>query len=138
MVGSQEASRYPASILWDASQDVRMPPTSNTGRAISVIRLTGFGAGGSASTLAMLPASMLLLYFLTESVHLAPWLAGLALAIPKFWDVLADMPIGRYADQLALRAHGRLRVAMGSAVALVVLLPLNFSHPAISSPTLLA
>ncbi len=115
-----------------------MPSTSNTSRSTGLVRLFGYGAGGLASTLATIPASMLLLYFLTEFVHLEPWLAGLVLALPKLWDVVVDMPIGRYADQFAQRAHGRLRVGMWSALALVVFLPLSFYHPALASTPLLA
>ncbi len=115
-----------------------MPSTSNSSRSTGFVRLFGYGAGGLASTLATIPASMLLLYFLTEFVHLEPWLAGLVLALPKLWDVLVDMPIGRYADKFAQRAHGRLRVGMWSALALVVLLPLSFFHPALTSTPWLA
>ncbi|MFM0205895.1 MFS transporter [Paraburkholderia sediminicola] len=102
------------------------------------MRLGGYGAGGSANALAATPVPMLLLYFLTEYVHLEPWLAGMILAAPKLWDVLVDMPIGRYSDQLALRAGGRLRVCILSGLALMVLLPLTFFHPAITSKPLLA
>ncbi|SAL54449.1 Glucuronide carrier protein [Caballeronia udeis] len=115
-----------------------MPSTSHSSRSIGPMRLCGYGAGGFANSLAVVPASMLLLYFLTEFVRLEPWVAGLVLALPKLWDVLVDMPIGRYSDQLALRAHGRLRVGMWSALALVVLLPMTFFHPALTSKPLLA
>ncbi len=115
-----------------------MPSTSNTSRGIGPMRLFGYGAGSFANQLAVTPASMLLLYFLTEFVRLEPWLAGLVLALPKLWDVLFDMPIGRYSDQLALRAHGRLRVGMWSALALVAFMPLTFFHPALTSKPLLA
>ena len=115
-----------------------MPSTSNTSARIGPLRLCGYGAGGFANTLAAIPASMLLLYFLTEFVHLDPWLAGLVLALPKLWDVVVDMPIGRYSDHLASRARSRLRVGMWSAVALVALLPLTFFHPVLTSRPLLA
>ncbi|MFL9866534.1 MFS transporter [Paraburkholderia fungorum] len=115
-----------------------MSSTSNSSRGISLMRLGGYGAGGSANALAATPVPMLLLYFLTEYVHLEPWLAGMILAAPKLWDVLVDMPIGRYSDQLALRAGGRLRVCIMSGLALMVLLPLTFFHPAIASKPLLA
>ncbi|MFL9944603.1 MFS transporter [Paraburkholderia agricolaris] len=115
-----------------------MSSTSNSSRGISLMRLGGYGAGGSANALAATPVPMLLLYFLTEYVHLEPWLAGMVLAAPKLWDVLVDMPIGRYSDQLALRAGGRLRVCIMSGLALMVLLPLTFFHPAIASKPLLA
>ncbi|WP_153141865.1 MFS transporter [Paraburkholderia agricolaris] len=110
----------------------------NTRSGIGPLRLCGFGAGNFGNLLAAIPASMLLLYFLTEFIHLEPWMAGLVLALPKLWDVLVDMPIGRYSDQLALRAHGRMRVGMWSALALAVLLPLTFFHPALTSKPLLA
>lgn len=115
-----------------------MPSTSNTGQGIGPIRIFGFGAGGFANALAATPAPMLLLFFLTEYVHLEPWIAGLVLALPKLWDVLVDMPIGRYSDQLALRTGGRLRVGMWSGMALVALLPLTFFHPTLTSKSLLA
>jgi GPH family glycoside/pentoside/hexuronide:cation symporter len=115
-----------------------MSSTSNPRRGIALLRLCGFGAGNFANLLATIPASMLLLYFLTEFVHLEPWLAGLVLALPKLWDVLVDMPIGRYSDRLASRARSRLPVAMWSALALAALLPLTFVHSALTSKPLLA
>jgi GPH family glycoside/pentoside/hexuronide:cation symporter len=115
-----------------------MSSTPNSSSRIGTLRLCGYGAGGFANMLAATPAAMLLLYFLTEFVHLEPWMAGLVLALPKLWDVVVDMPIGRYSDQLASRAHSRLRVGMWSAVALVALLPLTFLHPALTSKPLLA
>jgi glycoside/pentoside/hexuronide:cation symporter, GPH family len=115
-----------------------MTSTSNSTGGINLMRLGGYGAAGSANALAATPAPMLLLYFLTEYVHLEPWLAGMILATPKLWDVLVDMPIGRYSDQLVLRAGGRLRVCMLTGLALMVLLPLTFFHPAIASRPLLA
>lgn len=114
-----------------------MSSTSNSRRGIGLMRLGGYGAAGSANALGHTLVPMLLLYFLTEFVHLEPWLAGIILAAPKFWDVLVDMPIGRYSDQLALRAGGRLRVCIWSGLALMVLLPLTFFHPPLTSKPLL-
>lgn len=115
-----------------------MSNTSNARGAIGPMRLCGFGAGSFAGALATMLPPMLLLYFLTEYVRLDPWLAGVVLAIPKLWDVVADMPIGRFSDQLAAKVGSRLRVAIWSGLALAVLLPLTFFHPPLSSKVLLA
>ncbi|VVE14106.1 Glucuronide carrier protein [Pandoraea horticolens] len=115
-----------------------MSNTLNTHQGIGPMRLSGFGAGSFAAALATMLPPMLLLYFLTEYVRLDPWLAGVVLAIPKLWDVVADMPIGRYSDQLAAKLGSRLRVAIWSGLALAILLPLTFYHPPLSSKALLA
>ncbi|WP_043288560.1 MFS transporter [Paraburkholderia oxyphila] len=115
-----------------------MPSSSDFSSSIGLTRLSGFGAGDAASTLSITLAPMLLLYFLTEYVHVDPWLGGVILAIPKLWDVLVDMPIGRYSDQLAARMGGHLNVGMWSALGLVLLLPLTFLHPQLGPKPLLA
>jgi GPH family glycoside/pentoside/hexuronide:cation symporter len=104
---------------------------------IGLLRLVGYGSGSAAAGLSAILGPMLLLYFLTEYVHLAPWLAGVILAAPKLWDVLVDVPIGRTSDQVAARLGSHLRLGIWSGLGLALLLPLTFVHPSIASKPVL-
>jgi hypothetical protein len=67
-----------------------------------------YGIGDVASNFFIVTTGMYLLYFLTNVVGVNPALAGTALFIPKFWDVILDPVVGGISDRTKSR-FGRRR-----------------------------
>jgi GPH family glycoside/pentoside/hexuronide:cation symporter len=67
-----------------------------------------YGIGDVASNFFIVATGMYLLYFLIEVVGVNPVLAGTALFIPKFWDVILDPIVGGISDRTKSR-FGRRR-----------------------------
>src|SRR5690606_17374594 len=61
---------------------------------------------------------LLLLYFLTDTLGVTPWLAGLALLLPKAMDIVLHPFVGSLSDRERARRGTRLRLlAAGCALA---------------------
>jgi GPH family glycoside/pentoside/hexuronide:cation symporter len=96
-------------------------------------RWLGYAFGDVGIGLGGIPTNLLFLFYLTEIVGLRAGLAGLALALPKIWDVLVDPALGGWTDRLALRLGGRAPIVLVSGAAYVVALVLMFSLPGLHS-----
>ncbi|MGW5673035.1 MFS transporter, partial [Micromonospora sp. NPDC003776] len=84
--------------------------------------LTGFAAGSLGMGVWLTVPGLLLLYFLTDMLAVAPWLAGLTLLLPKIADVVLHPWIGHRSDvEQARRGHRRRLLLAGC------LLPLAFA-----------
>ncbi|WP_089154018.1 MFS transporter [Micromonospora sp. NBS 11-29] len=79
--------------------------------------LVGFAAGSLGMGVWVTVPGLLLLYFLTDVLAVAPWLAGLTLLLPKIADVLLHPWIGHRCDvEQARRGHRRRLLAAGCAL----------------------
>ncbi|MFH1853456.1 MAG: MFS transporter [Candidatus Neomarinimicrobiota bacterium] len=58
----------------------------------------GYGIGDIGSNIFIVTSGMFLLFFLTNVLGVEPALAGLALLIPKLWDVISDPIMGAISD----------------------------------------
>lgn len=58
----------------------------------------GYGMGDIGSNIFIVTTGMFLLFFLTNILGVNPALAGLALLIPKLWDVVSDPLMGAISD----------------------------------------
>ncbi|NQV38634.1 MAG: MFS transporter [Candidatus Marinimicrobia bacterium] len=58
----------------------------------------GYGIGDIGSNIFIVGSGMFLLFFLTNVLGIEPALAGLALLIPKLWDVISDPIMGAISD----------------------------------------
>ncbi|WP_433350572.1 MFS transporter [Micromonospora sp. CA-111912] len=84
--------------------------------------LLGFATGSLGMGVWVTVPGLLLLYFLTDVLAVAPWLAGLTLLAPKVADVLLHPWVGHRCDvQQARRGHRRPLLLVGC------LLPVAFA-----------
>lgn len=58
----------------------------------------GYGLGDIGCNIFIVTTGMFLLFFLTDVLGIEPALAGLALLIPKLWDVISDPIMGGISD----------------------------------------
>ncbi|MGC3863839.1 MFS transporter [Micromonospora chersina] len=81
--------------------------------------LAGFAAGSLGMGVWVTVPGLLLLYFLTDVLAVAPWLAGLTLLLPKIADVLLHPWVGHRCDvEQARRGHRRRLLLVGCALPL--------------------
>ncbi|WFE35663.1 MFS transporter [Micromonospora sp. WMMD975] len=79
--------------------------------------LLGFAAGSLGMGVWVTVPGLLLLYFLTDVLAVAPWLAGLTLLLPKVADVLLHPWVGHRSDlEQARRGHRRRLLLAGCAL----------------------
>ena len=112
--------------------DRAVPPeaTARSGRW----QWLGYAFGDVGIGLGGIPTNLLFLFYLTDVVGLRAGLAGLALALPKIWDVLVDPALGGWTDRLAVRLGRRAPIALVSGAAYVAALFLMFSLPGLHAP----
>lgn len=96
-----------------------VPRRTVLGYALGSVGTGGFGT---------LPG-LVLAYYLTDTLGVAAGLAGLAVTLPKAWDVLVDPLIGRASDADARRRGSRRRLLLAGAVSLPVAFVLLFAVP---------
>lgn len=107
-----------------------MEPVSSTGalvpprRAIVGYALGSVGTGGFGT----LPG-LVLAYYLTDTLGVAAGLAGLAVTVPKIWDVVIDPVIGRASDASARRRGSRRAFLLTGALLLPVCFMVLFAVP---------
>ncbi|MFR9777481.1 MFS transporter [Micromonospora sp. MS34] len=81
--------------------------------------LFGFAAGSLGMGVWLTVPGLLLLYFLTDVLAVAPWLAGLTLLLPKIADVVLHPWVGHRCDvEQARRGHRRRLLLAGCALPL--------------------
>ncbi len=97
-------------------------------------RWLGYACGDVGIGLGGIPTNLLFLFYLTDVVGLRAGLAGLALALPKIWDVLVDPALGGWTDRLALRMGRRGPIALTAGAAFAAALFLMFSLPGLHAP----
>lgn len=89
----------------------------------------GYSLCNIATAIGQVPASLLLLYYLTEIVGVPAARAGLVLALPKAWDALVDPMFGGWIDRVSLRIGHRAPAILVSGGLLAGSLVLIFSLP---------
>lgn len=75
-----------------------------------------YGVGDVGNNLFIVTTGMYLLYFLTNIAGVEPALAGLALLIPKLWDVVSDPLMGIISDRTHSRLGRRRPYLLGAAL----------------------
>jgi Na+/melibiose symporter-like transporter len=91
----------------------------------------GFAMGGTGVAVGAMPIQLLLLYYLTETLHLSPGLAGIVVGLPKIWDMLIDPGLGGMVDRVAQKLGRRMPVALVAALAYVTAIYLVFALPSL-------
>ncbi len=83
-------------------------------------------------------SSILLLYYLTDTLGVAAALAGLVLFIPKFWDVVFDPLVGVASDRLRSRWGRRQPFLVAGALLAGLAFWATFHLPALVGPAMRA
>jgi glycoside/pentoside/hexuronide:cation symporter, GPH family len=76
--------------------------------------------------------SVLLLYFCTETLHIAVAIAGAIMLIPKLWSIIWDPLVGNWSDRSQHRWGRRRPFMIAGNVGMVVAFVLLFSGPILS------
>ncbi|MEV4543488.1 MFS transporter [Micromonospora echinaurantiaca] len=87
-------------------------PATGEGTTLPRGPLAGFATGSLGMGVWVTVPGLLLLYFLTDVLAVAPWLAGLALLLPKVADVLLHPWIGHRCDVEQARRGDRRRLLL--------------------------
>lgn len=87
-------------------------PATGEGATLPRGPLAGFATGSLGMGVWVTVPGLLLLYFLTDVLAVAPWLAGLALLLPKVADVLLHPWIGHRCDVEQARRGDRRRLLL--------------------------
>lgn len=95
----------------------------------------GYAVGSlAAGAFGTVPGFLLVIY-LTDTLGVAAAVAGLAVAIPKFWDVIFNPIVGGWSDRTNSRMGPRRPWMLAGALLLPVFFVAMFSVPAGLSPT---
>jgi Na+/melibiose symporter-like transporter len=95
----------------------------------------GFAIGSLGTGIYSITPSVLLLYFMTDTLGVSPSLAALAVALPKFWDVLTDPVMGVISDNTRTRWGRRRPYLLAGAISMSLSFVFLFSVPEFSTPT---
>lgn len=93
-------------------------------RAVVGYALGSVGTGGFGT----LPG-LVLAYYLTDTLGVTAGLAGLAVTLPKIWDVVVDPLVGRASDASARRRGSRRAFLLAGAITLPVCFAALFAVP---------
>jgi Na+/melibiose symporter-like transporter len=96
--------------------------------------LLGFGVGSLGTGIFSTTPGVLLLYFLTDTLSVPAALAGLAVFLPKAWDVIADPIMGFVSDRTRGKYGRRRPYLLAGALAMWVTYVFLFTVPVFDSP----
>jgi Na+/melibiose symporter-like transporter len=100
------------------------------------IDLSGLGWAGGEFGLACYAglSTIYLLYFATEVLRIPPAWAGLALLVPRIWNMVADPIVGVLSDRTRTRFGRRRPYLLGGAVLWGICVALLFNLPPVHPP----
>ena len=104
-------------------------PDAPRGSAISRTRLLGYAVGSLGTGVFSTVPGLLLLIYMTDTLGVPALYAGLAVMIPKGWDVFLNPLVGAWSDRDAVRSSHRTRLMLFGALALPVAFALMFRAP---------
>ncbi len=93
----------------------------------------GYGLGSLGTGMYAAVPGLLLLYYLTDILGVAAGLAGVAIFVPKIWDVISDPLMGSISDRTRSSWGRRRPYLLAGGLTLPIFFGLLFSAPDISS-----
>ena len=103
------------------------------GSVIGRYAIGSLGTGGFAT----LPG-LVLVFYMTDTLGVAAWMAGLVITAAKIWDVLIDPVVGGLSDRSLRRTGTRRRLMITGGIALPLFFLVTFAVPAGMSPAIAA
>ncbi|WP_404816524.1 MFS transporter [Streptomyces thermolineatus] len=106
-------------------------PNRGTARPTAAVPRAGlvqYALGSAGMGIYVTVPGLLLLYFLTDTLGVPPWLAGLALLVPKVVDVVLHPFVGSVSDRDRARNGNRVRV-LAAGCLLAVAFTATFAVP---------
>ena len=100
-------------------------PSSEVARRVRI----GYGLGSFCTGTFSTVPGLLLLYFLTNVLGVGAVIAGLAVFVPKAWDLVINPVVGRLSDRTRSRLGPRRPWLLAGAVTLPLCFALTFSAP---------
>ncbi len=104
-----------------------VPATANR---VSIVTRASYGAGDLGFVLVWQGAALFLLYFYTDILHLAPWVAGAIYLAGMVWDAVSDPLIATWAERHAARTGRYSRIIAWAALPVGITYAAMFSIPA--------
>lgn len=98
-------------------------------RPLSVRRMAGWGSGAFASNAFNTLPGLLLLIYMTDALGVPAALAGVVVAVPKLFDLVASAWVGVVSDREAARTGRRSRLMRAGAVVMPFAFVVTFSSP---------
>ncbi len=102
--------------------------------ALSLSIRLSYGLGSLGTGMFSAVPGLLLLYFMTDTLGIAPALAGLGVFLPKFWDVITDPVMGNLSDRTRHPWGRRRPYLLAGSLSLPLFFALLFAVPEFSSP----
>ena len=110
-----------------------MPKSDLPTSVVARFAVGSLGTGGFST----LPG-LVLVFYLTDTLGVAAWVAGFVITGAKIWDVVVSPAIGGLSDRSLAQTGSRRRFMLAGAIALPVFFLLMFAVPADTPPTLAA
>ena len=89
----------------------------------------GYGIGDIGCNIFIVTCGLFLLFFLTNIMGVEPALAGLALLIPKLWDVISDPIMGGISDVTRSRMGRRRPYLLAASIPFGIVFFILFVAP---------
>jgi GPH family glycoside/pentoside/hexuronide:cation symporter len=96
----------------------------------------GYALGSVGTGIYNTVPGLLLLYYMTDTLGISAWLAGLAIFVPKLWDVVTDPWMGSISDRSHTRWGRRRPWLLLGGLTLPPLFALMFMTPDFAEPML--
>ncbi len=97
--------------------------------------LLGYGVGAVGTGVFATIPGLLLMFYMTDTLGISAALAGLAVFLPKIWDVISDPLVGVISDRTRTSWGRRRPYLLAGALTLPLFFYLLFSAPESASPT---
>lgn len=103
----------------------------NFPKVLSLREKVGYGLGDFGYNVVFEMGQLYLLKYLTDTIKIAPAIAGGVFVVAKVWDAFADITVGTWVDNRRhIGARGKFRpFILWAAIPMVLLLIANFSIP---------
>lgn len=111
--------------------------TSEPNHRVSIGAKVGYGVGQVGGQIFRDTPAVLLSVYMITVMGTPPWMAGLAIFLPKFWVIVCDPLVGAWSDRLNLQ-RGRRPFILAGAISTTIGFVALFAAPDFPSPWLSA